>query len=68
MPKAKNTDTPDPTGTEETPADLAAAPADFHAHLGPVEPVKLDAATDDPAHPLHHHGKAISGPSPEATE
>ena len=68
MTKAKKTDTPDPTGTDETLSDLAEGPGDLHAHLGPIEPPVFEAATDDPAHPLHHHAKTISGPSPESTE
>lgn len=40
----------------------------FHAHLAPTTPPKFNAATDDPDHPLHHHGKHDSPESPPSEE
>ena len=56
-------DTPD---TSDAAPDFAPVPGEnFHAHLAPVSAPQLDAATDDPAHPLHHHAKRDSLESPE---
>jgi hypothetical protein len=58
---------PDPE-TPETAADLAAEPIAIHAHEGPVFEPKFAAATDDPAHPLHHHAKRDSLESPPSKD
>jgi hypothetical protein len=58
MPKTKATDTPDST-------DAASSGEDFRADLAPTSPPQFDAATDDPAHPLHHHAKRDALVSPE---
>lgn len=63
MPKTKSTDTPDPSSdvTEYGPTPGE----DFRADLAPTSPAQYHAATDDPAHPLHHHAKRDALVSPE---
>jgi len=65
MPRKNATET---TETTETAADLAAEPVFFHAHEAPVSEPQFAAATDDPAHPLHHHAKRDSLESPPSEE
>lgn len=60
----------------DEPQDLAPPPAEPEAFTpdnatpsdAQVTPPRYYAATDDPAHPLHHHAKPIAGPSPSASE
>lgn len=59
MPKAKNTE------PDAVPEYGPAEGEDFRADLAPSTPPKWDAATDDPAHPLHHHAKRDSLVSPD---
>lgn len=69
MPK-KNATADDLAATDhvETERPQAETPPDVHAHLGPTTPPQYDAATDDPAHPLHHHAKRDSLESPTSEE
>lgn len=61
MPKSKNT-----ADQGDAVPDYAPTPGeDFRADLAPTVPPQFDAATDDPAHPLHHHAKRDSLESPE---
>lgn len=64
MPKAKNTDTPDPIEHEPSPANRGDVPEDVRADLAPTVPPKWDSAMEDPEHPLHHHAKRDSLESP----
>lgn len=67
--KKPDADTPDPIDAD-TPDERSQAetPPDVHAHLGPLLEPQFNAATDDPAHPLHHHAKRDSLESPPSED